>query len=78
MGSEMCIRDRNYPTNVLSFPASSENYEVKSTLTPTEAYNPRELGAIAIALELCKTEATISNVKFEHHVYHLIIHSVPH
>lgn len=72
------FRGKNCPTNVLSFPASSENYEVKSTLTPAEANNPHELGDIAIAFEICKKEATESQVKFEHHVYHLIIHSVLH
>ena len=72
------FRGKNYPTNVLSFPARLENYEVKSTFTPTEANNPRELGDIAIAFEICKKEATESKVKFEHHVYHLIIHSVLH
>ena len=72
------FRGKNFPTNVLSFPASVENYEVKSNSTPTEAINPHELGDIAIAFEICKKEATISKVKFEHHVYHLIIHSVLH
>ena len=72
------FRGKNCPTNVLSFPASLENYEVKSTLTPTEANNPHELGDIAIAFEICKKEATESKVKFEHHVYHLIVHSVLH
>ena len=46
------FRGKNCPTNVLSFPESSENYEVKSTLTPTEAYNPRELGNIHSVLHL--------------------------
>ena len=72
------FRGKNSPTNVLSFPASLENYAVKSTVTQTEANNPHELGDIAIAFEICKKEATISKVKFEHHVYHLIIHSVLH
>ena len=72
------FRGKNCPTNVLSFPTSLENYEVKSTLKPTEANNPHELGDIAIAFEICKKEATISKVKFEHHVYHLIVHSVLH
>ena len=36
------FRGKNCPTNVLSFPASLENYEVKSTLKPTEANNPHE------------------------------------
>jgi len=72
------FRGKNGPTNVLSFPASLENYAVKSTFTPTEAKIPHELGDIAIAFEICKKEATISKVKFEHHVYHLITHSVLH
>ena len=72
------FRGKNCPTNVLSFPASLENYEVKNTLTPGEANNFHELGDIAIAFEICKKEATKSKVKFEHHVYHLIIHSVLH
>ena len=72
------FRGKNCPTNVLSFPASLENYEVKSTSTLTEANNPHELGDIAIAFEICEKEATESKVKFEHHVYHLIIHSVLH
>ena len=72
------FRGKNCPTNVLSFPASLENYEVKSALTPTETDNPRELGDISIAFEIWKKEANESQVKFEHHVYHMIIHSVLH
>ena len=72
------FRGKNCPTNVLSFPASLENYETKNTLTPGEANNFHELGDIAIAFDICKKEATKSKVKFEHHVYHLIIHSVFH
>ena len=72
------FRGKNCPTNVLSFPASLENYETKNTLTPGEANNFHELGDIAIAFEICKKEATESQLKFEHHVYHLIIHSVLH
>ena len=72
------FRGKNCPTNVLSFPASLENYEMKNTLTPSKANNFHELGDIAIAFEICKKEATNSKVKFEHHVYHLIVHSVLH
>ena len=72
------FRGKNCSTNVLSFPTSLEIYEVKSTLKPTEANNPHELGDIAIAFEICKKEATISKVKLEHHLYHLITHSVLH
>ena len=72
------FRGKNCPTNVLSFPASLENYEMKNTLAPSEANNFHELGDIAIAFEICRKEATKSKVKFEHHVYHLIIHSVLH
>ena len=37
-----------------------------------------ELGDIAIAYEVCNKEAEVSKIKFEDHVYHLIIHSVLH
>ena len=72
------FRGKNCPTNVLSFPASLENYEEKRTLTPTEPNTPYELGDIAIAFEICKEEAINSKMKFENHIYHLIIHSVLH
>ena len=68
------FRGKNCPTNVLSFPASLENYETKNTLTPGEANNFHELGDIAIAFDICKKEATKSKVKFEHHVYLSLIH----
>ena len=32
----------------------------------------------AIAYEVCKKEAHFSKIDFEHHVYHLIVHSVLH
>ena len=72
------FRGKNCPTNVLSFPTSLENYEVISSLKPTKADNPHELGDIAIAFEICQKEDTKSQIKFEYHVYHLIIHSVLH
>ena len=72
------FRGKNNSTNVLSFPATPEIYEVRSISKLEPDVNPFELGDIAIAYEVCKKEADISKIAFEHHVYHLIIHSVLH
>jgi probable rRNA maturation factor len=62
----------------LSFPSKVQVYEkINSSQSETNA-DPFELGDIAIAYEVCKTEAIVSNIKFEDHVCHLIIHSVLH
>ena len=72
------FRGKNNSTNVLSFPSTHEIYEVISISKFEPASDPFELGDIAIAYEVCKKEADISNIDFEDHVYHLIIHSVLH
>ena len=72
------FRGKNNSTNVLSFPATPEIYEVRNISKLEPDVNPFELGDIAIAYEVCKKEADISKIAFEHHVYHLIKHSVLH
>ena len=72
------FRGKNNSTNVLSFPATPEIYEVRSISNLEPDVNLFELGDIAIAYEVCKKEAHISKIAFEHHVYHLITHSVLH
>ena len=72
------FRGKNNSTNVLSFPSKAENYDKKSSLKFKANADPCELGDIAIAYEVCKKEANVSKIKFEDHVYHLIIHSVLH
>lgn len=65
------FRDKNKPTNVLSFPAT--NFE-----------NPRQikdfifLGDIVIAFETLKKESLAQKKSFENHLTHLILHSILH
>ena len=72
------FRGKNNSTNVLSFPSTTEVYEVRSFSNFEPNVEPFELGDIAIAYEVCKKEADISKIDFEDHVYHLLIHSVLH
>ena len=72
------FRGKNNSTNVLSFPSTPEIHEVTIISKFESNIDPFELGDIAIAYEVCKKEADISKIDFEHHVYHLIIHSVLH
>jgi probable rRNA maturation factor len=72
------FRGKDNSTNVLSFPSKAEKYDTKSSLKFKVNADPFELGDIAIAYEVCKKEADVSKIKFEDHVYHLIIHSVLH
>ena len=72
------FRGKNNPTNVLSFPSTPETYLIKSISKLESNVEPFELGDIAIAYELCKKEADTSKIDFEHHLCHLIIHSVLH
>ena len=72
------FRGKNSSTNVLSFPSTLEIRKVKSSSQFEANVDPFELGDIAIAFEVCKKEADVSKIDFEHHVYHLIIHSVLH
>ena len=72
------FRGKKNSTNVLSFPSKVEVYEtINGSQSETNA-DPLELGDIAIAYEVCKTEAIVSKIEFEDHVCHLIIHSVLH
>ena len=72
------FRGKNNSTNVLSFPSTAEICKVKSSPKFKANVDPFELGNIAIAYEVCKKEARFSKIDFEHHVYHLIVHSVLH
>ena len=72
------FRGKNNSTNVLSFPSKVEIHVVEN-LSKSEGYvEPYELGDIAIAYEVCENEAASSQIEFEDHVCHLIIHSVLH
>jgi len=72
------FRGKKNSTNVLSFPSKVQVYEtINGSQSETNA-DPFELGDIAIAYEVCKTEAIVSKIKLEDHVHHLIVHSVLH
>ena len=68
------FRGKNNCTNVLSFPSKAEKFDTKIGLKFKANADPLELGDIAIAYEVCEKEANVSKIKFEDHVYHLIIH----
>jgi len=67
-------RERDKPTNVLSFPM----------LTPEELVElagegpPAMLGDIALAHETCAREAEEKGIALEHHAAHLVIHGLLH
>lgn len=67
-------RDRDKPTNVLSFPMleSAELAELASDGPPVM------LGDIALAHETCAREAAEKGVALEHHAAHLIVHGLLH
>jgi probable rRNA maturation factor len=56
------FRDKDKPTNVLSFPSGEESF----------------LGDIAIALETCRKEAAEKNIALRDHTAHLITHGMLH
>lgn len=67
-------RDRDKPTNVLSFPMME-----RDGLLDLAADGPPEmLGDIALAYETCAREAGEKGVPLEHHASHLIIHGLLH
>ncbi len=67
-------RDRDKPTNVLSFPM----LERTELLALAHHGPPEMLGDIALAHETCAREAADKGVPLEHHAAHLIIHGLLH
>ncbi len=67
-------RDKDKPTNVLSFPML-EREEVLDL--PAEG-PPALLGDIALALQTCAQEAQAKGLPLEHHAAHLIVHGLLH
>jgi len=67
-------RDRDKPTNVLSFPMLGR--EELLALAPEGP--PEMLGDIALAYETCEREATDKSIPLDHHAAHLIIHGLLH
>ncbi|MDP3372352.1 MAG: rRNA maturation RNase YbeY [Candidatus Paracaedibacteraceae bacterium] len=66
-------RDKDKPTNVLSFPGYDET--LLNILPPFE---PVPLGDIVFALETIKDEAHIQSKSFENHLTHLFVHGLLH
>lgn len=62
-------RDKDKPTNVLSFPGEDIIVGEEAGLI---------LGDIVISLETAKREATLENKTFEDHLSHLVIHGFLH
>ena len=67
-------RERDKPTNVLSFPMLER--EELEDLAPDGP--PAMLGDIALAYETCAREAADKGVPLEHHATHLIVHGLLH
>ena len=67
-------RDRDKPTNVLSFPM----LERAELLDLQSEGPPVMLGDIALAFETCAREAEEKGISLEHHAAHLIVHGLLH
>jgi probable rRNA maturation factor len=67
-------RQRDKPTNVLSFPMLTR--EDLLALTPEGP--PELLGDVALAHETCAREAAEKDIPLEHHATHLIVHGLLH
>ena len=67
-------RQRDKPTNVLSFPMLARN----ELLALAPEGPPELLGDVALAHETCAREAADKGVPLEHHAAHLIVHGLLH
>ena len=65
------FRDKDAPTNVLSFPAGDPPPGL-----PPQA--PVPVGDIALGLETCAREAAAKGISLEDHTAHLVIHGLLH
>jgi probable rRNA maturation factor len=70
-------REKDKPTNVLSFPMLDDE-ELEALLTGT--YNAPEimLGDIILAYETCAAEAAEKGIPIAYHATHLVIHGMLH
>ena len=67
-------RDKDKPTNVLSFPmADSEDFKLANVAGPELL-----LGDIILARGVCETEAADKGVSVEDHAAHLLVHGTLH
>jgi probable rRNA maturation factor len=73
-------RNKNRPTNVLSFPAIIHHAAAleRTGPTPNAVPGPLLLGDIVIAYETTKREALAARKPFAHHLAHLAVHGYLH
>ncbi len=72
-------REKNKPTNVLSFPMIEADYLTGLLAMPHDAEAPEiMLGDIILAYETCVAEALDKGIPLPDHVTHLIIHGTLH
>lgn len=73
------FRDKNKPTNVLSFPALDEELIRQIGLTKLLKSQPHAfLGDIIISYETIKKEAKAQEKTLHQHLTHMILHSILH
>jgi probable rRNA maturation factor len=70
-------RDKDKPTNVLSFPMLDDE-ELDALLTGTYDAPEIMLGDIILAYETCAAEAAEKAIPVAHHAAHLVIHGMLH
>ncbi len=70
------FRDKNAPTNVLSFPDNELNWQNILEFSQEEDYI--YLGDIAYGYEIIAKEAAEKKISFLHHFCHLTIHAILH
>jgi probable rRNA maturation factor len=67
-------RDKDKPTNVLSFPLAEAQDFTRAMIAGHELL----LGDIVIAHGVCVAEASDKGISVEHHVTHLLVHGMLH
>ncbi len=70
----LAYREKDKPTNVLSFPTFSKEELEKAT----SLQSPLILGDIVLALEKVLNEAEEQKKSFLHHITHLVVHGTLH
>ena len=70
-------RDKDKPTNVLSFPMLDDN-ELDALIAGTYDSPEIMLGDIILAYETCAAEAGEKDIPVAHHATHLVIHGMLH
>ncbi len=71
-------RDRDKPTNVLSFPMFARADLLALTIDGPPGMPPIMLGDLALAYETCAREALDKGISVEDHASHLIVHGLLH